>query len=409
MSSFRFDMFPREILGDSKQRRHVTKIRQVPKLTGMTRVAHSRPESLRIRDGMFERKLRFAPERVMIQDRAAELGPYFITRKETRYTAFYLPFELEKLSPTGCFGILANPAISRGLYSFVLPVSYSIYGSSSNEWSWTQGGVVFNQTQCAVGTDFDALDIAFPYAPFQQSYTRALQPPDRELTMGYYHQREYRQQDFDSDGTYDNDLVSFTRPDNKGWFRFLIPFWGSVSRPVVFNFAGLNYDRPPEVSLDMSQILFCGKSHRPGTPGSYMLRLNGGKTFSINQGSFTWPSFNQDSPTLIGTYPPFPGVAIINRCTDTHRLSSSGLGVGDITFSFDVTVGKVVFNISLPGCFDGISSKGADQWSQPLGHGKGSKYTVKPTSVLTYSEIVGPLPVGPHGPDNACNEVAISS
>ena len=147
---------------------------------------------------------------------AGVLGPYFIARKETRYQIYPFPVVFQKLNPTDCFGLHGLPS-RKGLYSFVLPVSSNYFGTYSNEYTRTIG-LSFSDCcprPCASGPDdFVAISprLTTNAATSGETYAIRLQPQSRGLTVGKSLTRKWYQDDFNGDGTIDEELVDYFGP-----------------------------------------------------------------------------------------------------------------------------------------------------------------------------------------------------
>jgi hypothetical protein len=217
--------------------------------------------------------------------------------------------------------------------------------------------------------------------------------------MGQSLTRTLYQDDYNNDGILEEELVDYVGQKDGGFLRFHTPPWPAPSTKVIMKFPGLTYDRPPSFPLNLNQVFFWSKPPINSTCACYEVTLAPNQTYSISQSSFVWPIFNIDAPPT--TTPFFYSTRQTLVHYNLHRLSFGDFKPREVAFTFDVTVGRIVPGTTLFGCFSGTSLIGADQWSQPSGHGHGSYAVVLPNVSETYSEIVGPTP-----PNGACNEVA---
>jgi len=68
---------------------------------------------------------------------------------------------------------------------------------------------------------------------------------------------------------------------------------------VLFTFEGMEYSRPNGTALDLSQVRFRGQDPLTYSNAvkrvSYLLTVDGGKEYTINQDDFQWPAFSQNN------------------------------------------------------------------------------------------------------------------
>ena len=66
---------------------------------------------------------------------------------------------------------------------------------------------------------------------------------------------------------------------------------------VILTFEGVNYTQQTGMPLDLSQIQYLGQEpvSNDASSVSYLITVNGGQTYTIDQDSFQWPSFTTHS------------------------------------------------------------------------------------------------------------------
>lgn len=126
------------------------------------------------------------------------------------------------------------------------------------------------------------------------------------------------------------DLRALSRERETGWMKFRAPRQDDTNTTVILTFEGMEYGWPDGTPLDLSQIKFHGQtpvaySNETGSV-SYLLTVDGGKEYTLNQDDFQWPaasvpghyasSFINDDPCLF--VKSFSRVG--NYVTDMHWL-----------------------------------------------------------------------------------------
>ncbi len=99
---------------------------------------------------------------------------------------------------------------------------------------------------------------------------------------------------------YDNVLsenAALTRTQRSGAIRFRAPRQYDTNTTVIFTFEGVDYKRLNGAPLDLSQVMFRGLapfaySNEIKTV-SYMLTVDGGREYTLNQDDFAWSSSSQ--------------------------------------------------------------------------------------------------------------------
>ena len=89
-------------------------------------------------------------------------------------------------------------------------------------------------------------------------------------------------------------VVSLPRQTMHGAITFRAPRSYDTNTTVVFTFEGVDYGRSADEPLDLSQIKYLGQnpitwSNETQTV-SYLLTVDGGKEYTVNQDSFDWPT-----------------------------------------------------------------------------------------------------------------------
>ena len=103
-----------------------------------------------------------------------------------------------------------------------------------------------------------------------------------------------------------------------GSITFIAPRQYGTNTTVIFTFEGMQYQTPAGASQDLSQVQFRGQSpiaySNEAQTVSYLLTVTGGQQYTINQDSFTWPSFTTN---YIQQFP----YATDFYCDTLHNLS----------------------------------------------------------------------------------------
>ncbi|MGO9529374.1 MAG: hypothetical protein ACLP0A_17580, partial [Verrucomicrobiia bacterium] len=107
---------------------------------------------------------------------------------------------------------------------------------------------------------------------------------------------------------------------------FRAPVQYAPNTTVIFTFEGVSYETPDGVAQDLSQVKYLGLSpvSNDASSVSYLITVNGGQTYTINQDSFQWPSFTTNSVqrTYCCDYDYEPNSSYTTYSSDTfHSLS----------------------------------------------------------------------------------------
>ncbi len=124
-------------------------------------------------------------------------------------------------------------------------------------------------------------------------------------------------------------LRALSRQRNTGWLTFRAPRQYDANTTVISTFEGVSYALPEGGTLDLSQVQFRGQSpvSNDTQSVSYLLTVNGGQEYTINEDDFTWPAFSVPGDYAYSSQDSDPCAFVQsfsragNYLTDMHSLS----------------------------------------------------------------------------------------
>ncbi|MGO9243638.1 MAG: hypothetical protein ACLQDC_02570 [Verrucomicrobiia bacterium] len=212
------------------------------------------------------------------------------------------------------------------------PVSYPERVLTTTTQTWTEAtGQVQSKWSQSFGTPPDSV---FTFDPDQIPWnmqTPSLAsstvpgPISRDLSFGTYNY-DYGtavSRVVCSNETYVSGLGTLLRSLRASSIHFLAPREYGPNTTVIFTFEGVTYRQRDGVVPDLSQIQFQGQSpvSNDTSSVSYLMTVNGGQEYAINQDSFQWPSDQQPYTEFDSGGGYCPNTLAGNWTEDMHFLS----------------------------------------------------------------------------------------
>ena len=176
----------------------------------------------------------------------------------------------------------------------------------TQDWVEASSQVQSNQTEISGGppsclTTLDPDRIAWNMGDPSTSSSMVAGPIGRGLSFGTYsydHGPAIFQEDYYGDvGDTWRYRMLLRSQDSSSSIRFRAPRGYGTNTTVILTFEGMDYRQQDGATLDLSQVRFRGQSpiaySNETQTVSYLLTVNGGQEYTINQDDFQWPADQQ--------------------------------------------------------------------------------------------------------------------